>query len=464
MLTNQSFNSMESEIDLQELNGLDMGRILHSTNACSNIVDHIAHEMRKKLVSEIIKSGSKISILIDESTTISNISSLIIFVRTCLPNHDMNFPVNLFLDLVELKEGVKAVDVFNSFMNCLQFYGMTKQYLKDHLICLSCDGAAVMLGRSNGVAKLMRDEFPSMIVWHCANHRLELAVNEVVKGIGEVNKFKMFMDKLYALYHASPKNSRELKTCAHLLEEEIFKIGRILSTRWVASSFRSVSATWNSFVALVEHFKIASSDATRDEKERSTFSGLLKKITSTAFVLDLALLCDALQELSELSLDLQNRDISLMSANQKIENVVQIFDLRITKPGTYYEKALEAVSELSFFGVELHNVSGRILQKPIDPVTFYSKLAASMKNRLLESSDKDIVKACDVLVPEKWPNQVEKNVTFGEKEIRMLTNKFHLNERNIIRAFRDFLVDKKVPKNLTPLINTVNTIAVSTSE
>ena len=63
-----------------------------------------AHEMRKKLVSEIIKSGSKISILIDESTTISNISSLIIFVRTCLPNHYMNFPVNFFLDLVELKE------------------------------------------------------------------------------------------------------------------------------------------------------------------------------------------------------------------------------------------------------------------------------------------------------------------------------------------------------------------------
>ena len=65
-----------------------------------------------------------------------------------------------------------------------------------------------------------------------------------------------------------------------------------------------------------------------------------------------------------------------MSANQKIENVVQIFDLRITKPGTYYEKDLEAVSELSFIVVELHNVSGRILQKPIDPVTFYSKLCS----------------------------------------------------------------------------------------
>ncbi len=395
---------------------------------------------------------------------ISNISSLIIFVRTCLPNHGMNFPVNLFLDLCELKEGVKAANVFSSLMNCLQFNGMTKQYLKDHLISLSCDGAAVMLGRLNGVAKLMRDEFPSLIVWHCANHRLELAVNETVKCIGEINKFKGFVDKLYALYHASPKNFRDLKTCASLLEEELFKIGRILNTRWVASSFRSVLATWKSYVALVEHFNHVISDDTGDKNDKSKFSGLLKKFTSTAFVLDLALMCDALQELSELSLDLQNRDISLISANQKIENLVQIFERRITEPGAYYEMASEAVNKLSFFGVKLHNESGRNKQKPIDPTTFYSHLAASMKDRLLESDDKEIAQACSVLIPEKWPNEVEKNITFGEKDIRTLTNKFHLNERSIIRSFRDYLVDKKMPKDLIPLINAVNTIAVSTSE
>lgn len=31
---NQSFNTFEAEIDLQGLNGLVMGHILHSTNAC----------------------------------------------------------------------------------------------------------------------------------------------------------------------------------------------------------------------------------------------------------------------------------------------------------------------------------------------------------------------------------------------------------------------------------------------
>jgi len=100
---NQSFHNFESEIDLQELNGLDMGRILHSTNACINIVNHIAEEMRKNLTKKIVSSNSKISLTIDESTTLSNVSTLIIYLRTCVANTFMTSPVNLFLDLIELQ-------------------------------------------------------------------------------------------------------------------------------------------------------------------------------------------------------------------------------------------------------------------------------------------------------------------------------------------------------------------------
>jgi hypothetical protein len=54
---NQSSHNFETEIDLQELNGIYMERILHSADACTNIVNHISTEMRKALVNEII--GSK---------------------------------------------------------------------------------------------------------------------------------------------------------------------------------------------------------------------------------------------------------------------------------------------------------------------------------------------------------------------------------------------------------------------
>jgi hypothetical protein len=52
--SNQSFNNFEMEIDLQELNGVDMGRILHSTNACINIINIISKEMKNILGRKII--------------------------------------------------------------------------------------------------------------------------------------------------------------------------------------------------------------------------------------------------------------------------------------------------------------------------------------------------------------------------------------------------------------------------
>ena len=69
-------------------------------------------------------------------------------------------------------------------------------------------------------------------------------------------------------------------------------------------------------------------DPTRDKKDKCTYDGLKRKITSTEFLLDLKLMCDALQELSELSLDLQDRNMDLYKANKKIKMLVQVFEER----------------------------------------------------------------------------------------------------------------------------------------
>uniref|UniRef100_A0A1B6JQK6 Uncharacterized protein n=1 Tax=Homalodisca liturata TaxID=320908 RepID=A0A1B6JQK6_9HEMI len=204
----------------------------------------------------------------------------------------------------------------------------------------------------------LRNSLPLLSGTVQTTHRLELSVSDVIKSVSGVSRFKSFIDKLYVIYHASPKNSRELRNCANLLQAEILKIGRVLSTRWVASSFRSVSAVWESYEALVQHFKEASNDTTRDNKERSTFSGLLNKITDTNFILDLGLMADALQELSELNEDLQHCNADLSYANRKLQIVVALFEERKTTPGLYSKMAQEAVDNLSFFSVPLQTKAG----------------------------------------------------------------------------------------------------------
>jgi hypothetical protein len=49
---------------------------------------------------------------------------------------------------------------------------------------------------------------------------------------------------------------------------EILKIGRILSTRWVASSYKTVLAVWQGYEALVPHFEKGKSENGHGRKEK----------------------------------------------------------------------------------------------------------------------------------------------------------------------------------------------------
>lgn len=68
------------------------------------------------------------------------------------------------------------------------------------------DGASVMLGKKSREATGLTLRFTKLFVWHCMNHRLELAVSDAVDEVNSVNHFKAFMHKLYSLYSMSNKN------------------------------------------------------------------------------------------------------------------------------------------------------------------------------------------------------------------------------------------------------------------
>lgn len=63
-----AFRKMPSLMTLQELNGAVVGEVHRSDHSCAEIIDHIAHEMKKKLVKTIPEKNSRISVTIVEST------------------------------------------------------------------------------------------------------------------------------------------------------------------------------------------------------------------------------------------------------------------------------------------------------------------------------------------------------------------------------------------------------------
>lgn len=226
-------------IELQKLNGVNVGRVLHSNVTCSDIIDHISKEMKLKLLNQILEKECKFAILIDESTSVSKLSCLIVYLRTALAL--TSDPITFFLDIVELPSN-SAEDIEQSLLLVLDMYGFTDDILAHRWVGLGVDGASVMLGKKSGVATRLKQKYRQIVSWHCFNHRLELAVSDAAKACTEVNPFKMFLDTLYALYSASPKLSRELEAVASQLSVQLHKIGRILDTRWCASSLRTIKA------------------------------------------------------------------------------------------------------------------------------------------------------------------------------------------------------------------------------
>ena len=358
---------------------------------------------------------------------------------------------------------------------------MDSDYLQEHLICFATDGASVMIGRSSGITTKLREMFPSVVFWHCANHRLELAVNDCVNSVAGINNFKIFMDKLYTLYSASPKNKIELQEAAQIVESELLKIGRILDVRWVASSYRAASAVMKSYPALAEHFKAASLDNSRDGREKSKYSGLLSYLTSRNFVLNLALMADALQELSTLSLALQSRQVTFVKAHKQIKIVISVFLARKNKPGIFVEEALKEIEEhITYKDVRVSD-NNRVSVPLIDAAQLYQSLADNLTSRLFTMTSSralsrnvntntvlydNLVNDLQVLIPDYWP--AEFDILFGDDLIRNMCNRFRLLdlEKAIINGFREFKESEGsvVPESLQPLLKSSDTLTVSTAE
>ncbi|XP_036066733.1 E3 SUMO-protein ligase KIAA1586-like [Oryzias melastigma] len=330
-----------------------------------------------------------------------------------------------------------------------------------------------MLGRKAGVAAQLCHIFPNLFVLHCSNHRLELAVCDVLKEVGGMNHFNFFLDQLYSLYHASPKNQRELTESALSVGQRFLVIGRVLSVRWVASSERTVKAVWDSYQPLQIHFKAAAADTTRDSRERAKYKGLHDILTSVSFVANRGVMYDALSELSDLSRMLQRRDMTLDQAKRLLDRQIRVFESMVSTPGPQTQTAVEAEKKKVFRNVQLHE-NPRVPK--INPGQFFRSLAENVRCRMTpttsshvsttspENKDSLFLKDIQVLQSDTWPTNG--NIQYGDAEVRRLCERLKIEERESVSGFREYkdINASKTPAALEPLLKAVHTIAVSTSE
>jgi hypothetical protein len=217
----------------------------------------------------------------------------------------------------------------------------------------------------------------------------------------------------------------------------------------------------------------------RDSKTRSKFSGLLTRLKSKQFLCDLGLLYDVLEEISELSLQLQLRSMTLPRADQLMKRSIRVISSLADNPGTHHQEALAAAHAGQFRGLEVCN-NPRLTS--INSGQFLASITGSMSHRLFSSvnfaddereqrgntavsamSYDQLLRHLEILNRDTFPENPPPR--YGEVEISALCAKFDLDERGAINGFRDYLDDRQSrPSALLPLLRACDTLACSSAE
>lgn len=461
------YTDFPSNVDCYKACGVDVGVLLHTDTTCCNIINSIVSDMRSALVKAINEEESKISVMVDESTTVANKTGLVIHIRACLAGK----PTTFFLDLVFLPL-TDAVSISKAILHTLNKYGFSDDFLRKHFICFASDGASVMTGCKSGVATRLKDQYPHLVLWHCANHRLELAVGDTVSEVSGLNHFKIFMDSLYSLYSQSPKLTHELEESAKEVSSELKKIGRVLDTRWSASSLRTVKAVWSSHYALSNHFQGKMND-------NAKCKGLYDTLTSQNFITNLAIMHDALEEIARLSLSLQNRNVSMVVAHRLIDQTVKTFESLASNPG---QKQLEAEAAVEIGVFKGQDISHKNIPA-INSRQFYRSLANSIKGRMMTVTSRrgettaqaevnanhyqTLMDEVSILDPSTWPLHYSTIPQFGLNHITSLCGRFRVLELEQVCAdFNLFLAKggRNLEGTLVKLQDFVNCMPVSTAD
>uniref|UniRef100_A0A671KM04 DUF4371 domain-containing protein n=1 Tax=Sinocyclocheilus anshuiensis TaxID=1608454 RepID=A0A671KM04_9TELE len=127
---------------------------------------------------ERIKASPYFAIQLDESTDISNVMLLLVFVRYCTDS-------NLCEDLLFCKE-LPTRTVADNVMHCLDEYFTEKGLDWKYCSGICTDNAAAMTGKHHGAVKQIQERAPEANWTHCFLHRESLATKQTSPELHEV--------------------------------------------------------------------------------------------------------------------------------------------------------------------------------------------------------------------------------------------------------------------------------------
>ena len=182
------------------------------------------------------------------------------------------------------------------------------------------------------------------------------------------------------------------------------------------SLYRAVKALWSQYHALYAHFKKLSEDKSMKSAEHASYLRIVKKLSTTEFVEDVAVVKICLAEVSLLSEAFQKPQISLVEENRHLKWTLNgLFKIKAIQEGKYTFQATTG-DTAAFKGVSLEAFLSRNEYVAFDQKQFIQAVIDNINARMINSSNEEAVKQLEALIPVRC---LLRNIHRGLKEKRL---------------------------------------------
>ncbi|KAF3837753.1 hypothetical protein F7725_009521 [Dissostichus mawsoni] len=291
-------------LELAELLGcqyfekLKIGRTNYTSHRIIDEMLEILGTVVEEPILANISASVAIGLEVDETTDVSVKKQLDVHVRYMDKN---GLLYSQFLDLVTVSDG-RADTIVKAIRTIL-----TKKNIPTQRIYgLGTDGAAVMTGRVNGVAKQLQDTFPWMVSVACAAHRLALCCKDASSGVAYMNSFRDLLQQLHLYFRNSANRTAVLQAAAECLGLDNLKVKEVKDTRWLSQAM-AVSNLQRNLTAV-----LAALAEETEHKKCPTAKGLYGFLATYRFVASVYLQADVLPHISRLSRLFQKENVNFL--------------------------------------------------------------------------------------------------------------------------------------------------------
>ena len=198
----------------------------------------MAHDVQRKII-HFISESPFVSLMVDETTDISNNQQLTIVLRRT----DVNFAVyEDFLGMYQIKNST-AESIMSTIEDGFLCLGIPITKLRGQCY----DGCSTMAGVCSGVATRIQQLEPKAVFVHCYGHALNLSVNDTMKKSSILRDCLDTCYEVIKLVKCSPKLDAMFKTLKEEVRDDAPSIHTVCPTQWTvrAESLSSILVNYS---------------------------------------------------------------------------------------------------------------------------------------------------------------------------------------------------------------------------